>query len=64
MPAPAVRSLRYAGSEGRLHEPMPMPSALGDRAAGRPPIPSRPPSDGVRDPFMLSCPAVLEQNAA
>ncbi|WP_449343991.1 lipase family protein [Streptomyces tricolor] len=66
-PEPActhVRSLRYFDAEGRLHESMPLLSALGDRAEGLTADPFAPASDGVRDHAMRACLAALEQNLA
>ncbi|WP_437115306.1 lipase family protein [Streptomyces flaveolus] len=66
-PEPAythVRALRYFDSKGRLHESMPMLSALGDRARGLTADPFAPASDGVRDHSMHAYLAVLEQNLA
>ena len=66
-PEPAfthVRALRYFDSHGKLHESMPMLSALGDRAKGLTADPFAPASDGVRDHFMRHYLAALEKNLA
>ncbi|WP_030741350.1 lipase family protein [Streptomyces sp. NRRL S-31] len=66
-PEPAythVRALRYFDSRGRLHESMPVLSALGDRARGLTADPFAPASDGIRDHFMHHYLAALEQNLA
>ncbi|MFF8731035.1 lipase family protein [Streptomyces sp. NPDC015171] len=66
-PEPAythVRALRYIDSKGRLHESMPMLSALGDRAKGLTADLLAPAGDGVRDHFMGNYLAALERNLA
>ncbi|MEU3413286.1 lipase family protein [Streptomyces sp. NPDC006658] len=59
-----VRALRYFDSTGRLHESMPLLSALGDRARGLTSDPFAPASDGVRDHLVRRYLAALEQNLA
>lgn len=64
-PEPAythVRALRYIDSHGKLHETMPMFSALSDRARGLTADALAPASDGVRDHFMRSYLTALEKN--
>ncbi|WBO68186.1 lipase family protein [Streptomyces camelliae] len=57
-----VRALRYIDSKGKLHESMPMFSALTDRAAGLTADVFAPASDGIRDHFMHNYLAALEKN--
>ncbi|MER6378569.1 lipase family protein [Streptomyces sp. NPDC001250] len=57
-----VRALRYFDSEGKLHESMPMFSALADRAKGLTADVFAPASDGIRDHFMHNYLAALEKN--
>ncbi|MFF7749365.1 lipase family protein [Streptomyces sp. NPDC007971] len=59
-----VRALRYIDSHGRVHETMPMLTALGDRAKGLTADPFAPASDGVRDHFMHNYLTALEKNLA
>ncbi|MGW4569107.1 lipase family protein [Streptomyces sp. NPDC004561] len=66
-PEPAfthVRALRYIDSQGRLHESMPMLSALADRARGMTAGAFAPASDGIRDHFMANYLTALEKNLA
>ncbi|QHA09436.1 lipase family protein [Streptomyces broussonetiae] len=57
-----VRALRYIDSKGRLHDSMPMFSALTDRAMGLTADVFAPASDGIRDHFMRNYLAALEKN--
>ncbi|WP_153542905.1 lipase family protein [Streptomyces sp. RB17] len=57
-----VRALRYIDSHGRLHESMPMLSALTDRAAGLTADAFAPASDGIRDHFMHNYLTALEKS--
>ncbi len=57
-----VRALRYIDSGGRLHESMPMFSALTDRAGELTADAFAPASDGLRDHAMHSYLAALERN--
>jgi hypothetical protein len=57
-----VRALRYIDSGGRLHESMPMLSALTDRAGELTADAFAPASDGLRDHVMHSYLAALERN--
>ncbi|WP_455680741.1 lipase family protein [Streptomyces eurythermus] len=59
-----VRALRHFDSKGRLHESVPLLSALGDRARGLTTDPFAPAADGVRDHLMRHCLAALEHNLA
>ncbi|WP_199829638.1 lipase family protein [Streptomyces sp. MMG1121] len=57
-----VRALRYIDSKGRVHESMPMLSALTDRAVGLTADAFAPASDGIRDHFMHNYLGALEKN--
>ncbi|MGN5377741.1 lipase family protein [Streptomyces lasalocidi] len=57
-----VRALRYIDSKGKLHDSMPMFSALTDRIAGASADVFAPASDGIRDHFMRNYLKALEQN--
>jgi hypothetical protein len=66
-PEPAfthVRALRYIDSQGRLHETMPMFSALTDRAKALTADAFAPASDGIRDHCMDNYLKALEKNLA
>ncbi|WEO99259.1 lipase family protein [Streptomyces sp. FXJ1.172] len=57
-----VRALRYIDSKGKLHDSMPMFSALTDRAMGLTADVFAPASDGIRDHFMHNYLTALERN--